>query len=107
MTVAAAATILFATQEVKAQETENKDIAINQTEVQAPIADGFEKVEISKLPKIITDAVKVDKEGATLTEAFLNEELNVYKLMLKAEGEEPALMETAYINEQGKWVELK
>lgn len=104
MTVAAAATLLFATQEVKAQETENKDVAMNQTEVQAPATDGFEKIEVSELPKIVTDAVIVDKKGATVSEAFLNEELQVYKLTLKVEGSEP---ETAYINEMGKWVEIK
>ena len=103
MTVAAAATLLFATEKVNAQ-TENKNIALNQTEVQAPVNDGFEKIEISELPKIVTDAVVVDKAGATINEAFLNAELKVYKLTLTNEDLES---ETAYINEVGKWVEVK
>ncbi|MDP5045133.1 MAG: hypothetical protein NWQ06_09160 [Leeuwenhoekiella sp.] len=104
MTVAAAATLLFASEKVNAQDTENKDIALNKTEVQAPVNDGFEKIEISELPKIVTDAVVVDKAGATVDEAFLNDELKVYKLTLVSEGQES---ETAYINEVGKWVEVK
>ena len=87
MTVAAAATLLFSTQCATAQETENTDVAVNSTEVQAPIQDGFEKVETSALPKIITDAVLVDKAGAQVIE-----------------GQDP---QTAFINEVGRWVEIK
>ncbi|MFI8377560.1 hypothetical protein [Leeuwenhoekiella sp. NPDC079379] len=104
MTVAAAATLLFASDKVNAQDTKNRDIAMNQTEVQAPVNDGFEKIEISNLPKIVTDAVAVDKAGASVSEAFLNEELKVYKLTLEIKGQEP---EMAYINEVGRWVEIK
>ena len=103
MTVAAAATLLFATQEIKAQETTG-EVAMNQTEAQAPAQDGFEKIETSALPEIITNAVATDKEGSTVTEAFMNEKIGVYKLMLQAEGQEP---ETAYINAEGKWVTIK
>ncbi|WP_405330415.1 hypothetical protein [Leeuwenhoekiella sp. LLG6367-2.1] len=104
MTVAAAATLLFSTQCATAQETENTDVAVNSTEVQAPIQDGFEKVETSTLPKIITDAVLVDKAGAQVSEAYINEDLKVYKLELQIEGQDP---QTAFINEVGRWVEIK
>ena len=50
MTVAAAATMLFATQNIKALET-TEDVAMMQTEVEAPVQDGFEKIEASALPE--------------------------------------------------------
>jgi len=103
MTVAAAATMLFATQSIKAQET-TEDVAMMQTEVEAPVQDGFEKIETSALPETVTNAVATDKVGKTVGEAYYNEELKVYKVVLEAEGAEP---ETAYINEEGKWVEIQ
>lgn len=103
MTVAAATTMLFAAQNINAQET-SKEVAMNNTEVQAPVQDGFEKIETSALPEVVTTAITKDKEGSTVTEAFMNEKLGVYKLMLQAEGKE---IETAYINAEGKWVTLK
>eukprot|EP01013_Petalomonas_cantuscygni_P029446 TRINITY_DN546_c0_g1_i1.p1 TRINITY_DN546_c0_g1~~TRINITY_DN546_c0_g1_i1.p1 ORF type:complete len:109 (+),score=0.54 TRINITY_DN546_c0_g1_i1:391-717(+) len=103
MTVAAAATMLFATQNITAQETES-EVAMTETEVQAPVQDGFEKIETSALPETVTNAVATDKAGSTVEEAYFNEELSVYKLMLKAEGAE---VETAYINEEGKWVKIQ
>ncbi|MEH6658865.1 hypothetical protein [Leeuwenhoekiella marinoflava] len=104
MTVAAAATMLFATQNIAAQETESKEVAMTETEVQAPVQDGFEKIETSALPEAVTNAVATDKAGSTVSEAYFNEELSVYKLMLQAEGAEA---ETAYINEEGKWVKIQ
>ncbi|RXG18205.1 hypothetical protein DSM03_101885 [Leeuwenhoekiella aestuarii] len=103
MTVAAAATMLFATQNITAQETES-EVAMTETEVQAPVQDGFEKIETSALPETVTNAVATDKAGSKVEEAYFNEELSVYKLMLKAEGAEA---ETAYINEEGKWVKIQ
>ncbi|MFD2825988.1 hypothetical protein ACFSYG_05855 [Leeuwenhoekiella polynyae] len=103
MTVAAAATMLFATENITAQETES-EVAMTETEVQAPVQDGFEKIETSALPETVTNAVATDKAGSTVEEAYFNEELSVYKLMLKAEGAEA---ETAYINEEGKWVKIQ
>lgn len=104
MTAAAAATMLFATQNINAQ-TASEDVAMTKTEVQAPAQqDGFEKVETSALPEKVTAAVAADKAGATVDQAFYNEKLKVYKLMLQAEGAE---METAYINEEGKWVKIQ
>ncbi|MFI8377559.1 hypothetical protein [Leeuwenhoekiella sp. NPDC079379] len=103
MTVAAAATMIFAAQNMTAQETA-EDVAMNQTEAQAPVQDGFEKIEASALPETVTTAVTADKAGSEVTEAFFNEELGVYKLMLQAEGTEA---ETAYINAEGKWVTVK
>ena len=105
MTVTAAATLLFAAQNTSAQET-SEEVAMAKTEVQAPVQqqDGFVKIEASALPEAVTNAIKADKEGLALEEAFYNEELKVYKLMLKAEGAEA---ETAYISEAGKWVKVQ
>ena len=103
MTVAAATTMLFAAQNMTAQET-TQDVAMNETEVQAPVQDGFEKIEASALPEVVTNAIEADKAGSTVTEAYVNEELGVYKLTLQAEGSEA---ETAFINAEGKWVTVE
>ncbi|MGO4913771.1 hypothetical protein [Leeuwenhoekiella sp. W20_SRS_FM14] len=103
MTVAAATTMLFAAQNMTAQET-TKDVAMNETEAQAPVADGYEKIEVSELPVTVTDAIEADKAGAEVTEAWVDAEKKTFKLILVAEGAEA---ETAYINAAGEWVEPK
>ena len=124
MTVAAATTMLFAAQNMTAQET-TQDVAMNETEVQAPVQDGFEKIEasalpdetevqapvegfeqieVSELPVTVTDAIEADKAGAEVTEAWVDNEKKTFKLILVAEGQEA---ETAYINAAGEWVEPK
>ena len=102
MTVAAATTMLFAAQNMTAQETIH-DVAMNETEVQAPV-EGFEQIEVSELPVTVTDAIEADKAGAEVTEAWVDNEKKTFKLILVAEGQEA---ETAYINAAGEWVEPK
>ncbi|MFI8377557.1 hypothetical protein [Leeuwenhoekiella sp. NPDC079379] len=102
MTVAAATTMLFAAQNMTAQET-TQDVAMNETEVQAPV-EGFEQIEVSELPITVTDAIEADKAGSEVTEAWVDAEKKTFKLILVAEGAEA---ETAYINVAGEWVEPK
>lgn len=102
MTVAAVATLLFATQEINAQET-TKDVAVASTQLQAPV-EGYTKIEVSDLPVTVTTAVEEDKAGSKVTEAWVDAEKKIFKLTLTAEGAEP---ETAYINAAGEWIEPK
>ena len=64
MTVAAAATMLFAAENVNAQEGE--EVAVTTTELQAPV-EGYTKIDVADLPDTVTKAVAEDKEGG---EAF-------------------------------------
>lgn len=100
MTVAAATTMLFAAQNINAQE-KTGEVAMNQMEAQVPV-DGYEKIEISELPVTVTKAIEADKAGSEVTEAWVDAEKKTFKLTLTAEGEEA---ETAYINAAGEWVE--
>ena len=103
MSVAAATALLFATQTASAQE-KTEEVAMNKTEVQAPVQNGFEAVETSALPEAVTEAVAADKAGSAISEASFNAEKEIYKLVLTAEGTEP---ETAYITADGTWVKPK
>ena len=60
----------------------------------------YEPIEISALPESVTDAVSTDFAGATLAEAYKDEEDN-YKLVLTV-GEES---KTVYTNATGEWIE--
>ena len=102
MTVAAAATMLFAAQGVTAQETTG-ELAQATTQLQAPV-DGYTKIEVSELPVTVTKAVEEDKEGAEITEAWVDSESKTFKLTLATEDAES---ETAYINAAGEWIEPK
>lgn len=103
MSVAAATALLFATQTASAQE-KTEEVAMNKTEVQAPVQDGFEAVEVSALPETVLEAVAADKAGTKIAEAGFNADKELYKLELTAEGVEP---ETAYITADGTWVKPK
>ncbi|WP_442846878.1 hypothetical protein [Leeuwenhoekiella sp. H156] len=103
MTVAAAATLLFATQNINAQEQTGGEMAVAKTQVEAPIQK-YTPIEVSELPVTVTDAVKEDKAGATVTEAWADAEKKTFKLTLEKEGAEA---ETAYINAAGEWIEPK
>ena len=101
MTVAAAATMLFAAENVNAQEGE--EVAVTTTELQAPV-EGYTKIDVADLPDTVTKAVAEDKEGAKVAEAWVDAENKTFKLTLEAEDAEP---ETAYINAAGEWIEPK
>ncbi len=100
MTVAAAATMLFATENINAQEKTGGDIAAAKTQVEAPVQK-YSPIEVSKLPVTVTDAIKEDKSGATVKEAWADAEKKTFKLSLEMDGE----TETAYINAAGEWIE--
>ena len=62
---------------------------------------------IMDLDKGMAECVATEMPSPSTIEAckwLTDEELMVYKLVLEAEGAEP---ETAYINEEGKWVKIQ
>jgi len=61
--------------------------------------DGFEAIAIDDLPDAVKKAVDRDYEGASVSEAYMNEHRQ-YKLILNVE-ETP---KTVYANEKGEWI---
>ena len=118
MTIAGAAAFLFATQ-VTAQEKSDMAVESN-TEVKAPVETEsqveatveaeaqdqkvFQPIETSELPDAVQEAVAVDFEGSAISEAYLNADKKIFKLVLQAEGTED---KTVFANAEGEWVKPK
>ena len=99
MTVAAAATMIFATQGVNAQT----DTAMNTTATtQTMIKSEYEQVEVEALPETVTQAVATDYAGATISEAYIDEKDEKYKLVLKTEEGDEA--HKVFISKEGEWL---
>jgi len=61
--------------------------------------DGFEAIAVDDLPDAVKKAVVKDYEGASVSEAYVNENKQ-YKLVLNMEG----ASKTVYANEKGEWI---
>tara|TARA_B100001146_G_scaffold225185_1_gene247421 strand:+ start:12684 stop:13010 length:327 start_codon:yes stop_codon:yes gene_type:complete len=66
----------------------------------APTQDKFVEVKVADLPQAVTAAVASDKKGASVTQAFKNED-NVYRLVLT---HEDGTSKKAMISADGKWI---
>tara|TARA_R110002020_G_scaffold191261_1_gene391079 strand:- start:476 stop:808 length:333 start_codon:yes stop_codon:yes gene_type:complete len=101
MTIAVATTMLFATQGISAQEdTDSAMMTKDNSEIVAQ--DTYNEIDTATLPEAVTAAVETDYAGASITEAYKNEN-DIYKLVLETEAGAEA--ETVYANAKGEWVE--
>ena len=71
------------------------------TSINITINEEFTEVAVDQLPEAVTDAVKKDFEGSTITKASVNES-GQYKLEITAED---ATMSTVYADKEGNWLE--
>ncbi len=93
--VAAIAALVFTTSITAQEEVQTTETA----EVVATVGT-YEPIEISAIPETVATAVTTDFAGATIAEAYKDEEDN-YKLVLTV-GEES---KTVYANASGEWIE--
>lgn len=87
-----------------AQETETEDMKEMKDDATEVVAeqDDFAAIELSELPETIAVALERDYPGATVAEAFVNED-SQYKLKVTQEdGTELKL----YADAEGNWLEM-
>ena len=102
LTAVAASAMLFASQNVSAQEVAVKeDVKVEATAQQT--AD-FRKIEITEVPSEVQQALERDYEGAVISEAYVKEKEGEkkFKLVVKtADG----LDQELYADAEGNWIE--
>lgn len=104
LSVLVASAMFFSVQNISAQEGEpQKEVEIEETVVQRA-QEEYSKIEIDSLPELVQEAVARDFSGATISEAFVNEQSGVKKYKIKvttAEGDEKDL----FADDQGNWID--
>tara|TARA_R110002051_G_scaffold234092_2_gene295727 strand:- start:18515 stop:18817 length:303 start_codon:yes stop_codon:yes gene_type:complete len=82
-----------------AQENET---AMAATEVIEATQDGFEAIELDKLPEAVSAAITKSYPTATVDKAFVNDKMQ-YKLEVSLED---GTKGTLYADKDGNWIEL-
>lgn len=100
MTLATAAVMLGATQSTIAQETVPTES--NKPILQMQDGKDYQPIEVENLPAAISESVSSDFEGATVTEAYVDEKQETYKIVLQIQGKDA---QTVYANSDGEWIE--
>ncbi|WP_299665048.1 hypothetical protein [uncultured Polaribacter sp.] len=67
--------------------------------INVSLIEEFKEIDIDKLPKAVTDAVKKDYSSATISKAYVNGS-EQYKLELNID----EIISTVYIDKDGYWL---
>ena len=100
MTLATAAVMLGATQSTIAQET-IPTVESNKPILQMQAGKDYQPIEVENLPAAISESVSSDFEGATVTEAYVDEKQETYKIVLQIQGKDA---QTVYATSDGEWI---
>lgn len=81
---------------------QESETAMAATEIMEVAQDGFEAIEIDKLPEAVTTALTKSYPTATIDKASVNDKMQ-YKLEVSLED---GTTGTLYADEDGNWIEI-